>query len=727
MYRQTVLFAGQDASIFSLGLWETNGAVGSTSELTGISGAHTGEYGLYPEDLISFNRGVLFEGLDAGGDFGLWVSNGTAAGTYELTDISGADGSGIFHAFGFAGFAVFDGEVLFTGYGAGGDPGLWVTNGAVAGTTEVVAGIDGFDFTAFNNAFQQSEVLFEDDEDDGLWLTNGTASGTFEEGGIQGAASSGLFSGPSIYADFTVLDGQVLFEGRDVSGYLGLWVTDGTGAQELTGISSAYSGGIFDIAMNEVFKPGFAVYNDEVLFAGVDANRVLGLWASNGTSAGTSELAAIGGAYVSGLFANFNLQPEFAVLNGEVLFGGADLSGNLGLWVSNGTAGGTSELTGISGANPSGLFYNLYDPSFTVFNGEVLFAGNDASGQRGLWMTNGASAGTYEVTGIIGTPSTGLFPSDLIPAPVMLVPAADNFNSNDTSDILFRNTSTGDTWFEAARNGKIVGGWTPIGGSDTSYAVAGVGDFLGTGTSDILFRNDSSGDTWFEAMSSGAFAGWYQVGGSDTYYSVVGVGDFFGTGWGDILFLNTSTGDTWFETTRDQKAAGGWFQIGGSDTHYSVVGVGDFYGGGTDDILFRNNSTGDTWFEQMTNGAFAGWHQIGGSDTHYSVVGVGDFFGDGIDDILFRNNSTGDTWIEAISNGAFAGWHQIGGSDTTYSVVAIGDYFGSNTSDILFRNNSTGDTWFEQITNGAFAGWNQIGGSSTSYGVPITVGPPALT
>src|SRR2546430_11721252 len=98
-----------------------------------------------------------------------------------------------------------------------------------------------------------------------------------------------------------------------------------------------------------------------------------------------------------------------------------------------------------------------------------------------------------------------------------------------TSDILFRNTSTGDTWFEAISNGAFAG-WNQIGGSDTNYTVVGVGDFYASGTSDILFRNNPTGDTWFEAISNGAFAGWHQVGSSNTSYAVVGIGDFDGDG-----------------------------------------------------------------------------------------------------------------------------------------------------------------------------------------------------
>jgi hypothetical protein len=50
--------------------------------------------------------------------------------------------------------------------------------------------------------------------------------------------------------------------------------------------------------------------------------------------------------------------------------------------------------------------------------------------------------------------------------------------------------------------------------------VVGIGDYFGNGTDDILFRNNSTGDTWFEAISNGAFNGWHQIGGSNTSYTV---------------------------------------------------------------------------------------------------------------------------------------------------------------------------------------------------------------
>jgi ELWxxDGT repeat protein len=45
----------------------------------------------------------------------------------------------------------------------------------------------------------------------------------------------------------------------------------------------------------------------------------------------------------------------------------------------------------------------------------VLFSALDASGNDGLWVTNGTAAGTHELTGISGANSGGLDPTDLTP------------------------------------------------------------------------------------------------------------------------------------------------------------------------------------------------------------------------------------------------------------------------------------------------------------------------
>ena len=103
-------------------------------------------------------------------------------------------------------------------------------------------------------------------------------------------------------------------------------------------------------------------------------------------------------------------------LDAEVLFEGVDTASIQGLWFTDGTAAGTHEITGIAGAHPTGVL-NVTDPSFALFNGEVLFQGIDTGGHAGLWETNGTAGGTHELTGITGASTNSLSPQDLTPLP----------------------------------------------------------------------------------------------------------------------------------------------------------------------------------------------------------------------------------------------------------------------------------------------------------------------
>ncbi len=367
MVQDVVLFEGIDANNRT-GLWVTNGTAAGTFELT-TSGQPpvpgtppiTGEapYGFLPDpavslDLTVFNNQVLFVGRYGQTNYGLWTTDGTGAGTVQLANISGANAAGIFTQATSPDFTVYNGEVLFNGR---------------------------------DNAATPLQSL---------WTTNGTAAGTQEVTGINGAASTGV--NPT---DMTVFNGSVLFNGVDTAGHQGLWVTNGTGAgtQELTVGSTASTTGIDPTDMT--------VLNGMVLFNGVDANGLSGLWAWNGTSA--TELVAGGGTS-----STKGLNPtDMTVFGNEVLFNGLDQNGDPQLWVTNGTVAGTYQLTGVAGANASASASGIAPSDLTVFNGEVLFSGRDTTGQFQLWETNGTVAGTQELTTAANGFRQGLRPSNL--------------------------------------------------------------------------------------------------------------------------------------------------------------------------------------------------------------------------------------------------------------------------------------------------------------------------
>jgi ELWxxDGT repeat protein len=428
---------------------------------------------------------ALFEGANAAGQVGLWMTDGTAAGTEELTGITGAYTGGLFGSvfslgspfFTFSaidpGFTVIKDQAVFQGRDATGQFGLWVTDGTAAGTHEITGiSLPGFSpafFTVFNG-----EVLFDaagPAGKAGLWETDGTASGTHQLTGVPG------------FGRATVFNGEVLFEAAGTGGPGALWVTDGTaaGTHELTGIVGADP--LFGLSPS-----GFTVFNGKVLFSGSNTTDQFGLWVTDGTAAGTHELTTIAGANTGSL----GLEPiDLTVLNGEVLFDGLDAAGKHGLSVTDGTAAGTHEITGIAGASTSGVL-GTFTPGFTVFDGKVLFRGVNAAGQFGLWVTDGTAAGTHELTGISGANSIGVLPFDIVNLSPNGLPF--DLNGDANSDVVFQNNGQAGVW--------LMNGATPIaevglGNPGPSWHIVASRDVNGDGKADLIWQNtDGTGGIW---------------------------------------------------------------------------------------------------------------------------------------------------------------------------------------------------------------------------------------
>ena len=410
---------------------------------------------------------------------------------------AGGYANGLFYNFAAPDFTVLGGKVLFAGQDATGNPNLWITDGTSAGTSELaVAGANSgglFSLNFFPSGFSPgftvlgTRALFEGYDAsgiDGLWVTDGTSAGTGELT-VAGSFASGLFFDVSA-PDLTVFAGKALFVGEDTSGDISLWTTDGTGAgtSELT-VAGGNANGLFF----NVTAPDFTVLGNKVLFAGQDATGNANLWVTDGTAGGTSELA-VAGANAGGLFdLNYfpaGFSPGFTVLGHVALFEGYDANGVDSLWVTDGTAAGTSELS-VSGSYANGLFANVFAPDITVIGGTALFAGKDASGKINLWVTDGTSAGTSELTAA-GASSSGLSPNDFVGLPTSAGGPTSDFNGDGTSDILWQNTNgragiwlmNGTSADQQRRSSAIPG---------PSWHVIGAGDFNGDGNADILWQN----------------------------------------------------------------------------------------------------------------------------------------------------------------------------------------------------------------------------------------------
>ncbi len=121
-----LVFEAQDASSRNQ-LWVSDGTAAGTSELA-VSGLNpTGGYNGYPAGLLSFGSKAGFTAADASGKYGIWITDGTAAGTVELPGVFG-------NSYGTPMAALPGGRLAFIAADADGLSRVWITDGTAAGT-----------------------------------------------------------------------------------------------------------------------------------------------------------------------------------------------------------------------------------------------------------------------------------------------------------------------------------------------------------------------------------------------------------------------------------------------------------------------------------------------------------------------------------------------------------------------------------------------------------------
>jgi FG-GAP-like repeat len=275
---------------------------------------------------------------------------------------------------------------------------------------------------------------------------------------------------------------------------------------------------------------------------------------------------------------------------------------------------------------------------------------------------------------------------------------------------------------------------------DSTWSIAGVGDFTGSGNADLLWRQSTTGlvAEWLmngSTITSGA-AITYQGKAitPDSSWGVVGVGDFNGDGDSDILWRQSTTGSvTDWQMNGSTVTSGAAVTYHGSavkaDSSWSVAGVGDFNGEGDADVLWRQSSTGNLQEWLMNGSTIESTSPLtyqGNAVTpnsSWSVAGVGDFNGDGKADLVWRQGSTGTLamWlmngstIESTATITYQG--NAVKPDSSWSIVDIGDFTGNNAeSDILWRQSTTGVLAEWQMNGAQIVSSQEV----TSLGSPVT-------
>jgi alpha-tubulin suppressor-like RCC1 family protein len=276
----------------------------------------------------------------------------------------------------------------------------------------------------------------------------------------------------------------------------------------------------------------------------------------------------------------------------------------------------------------------------------------------------------------------------------------DDFDGDGRSDILWRNSATGENYVYPMNGTTILAGEGYVRTvADTNWKIAGIGDFDGDGKSDILWRNTSTGENYIYLMNGTTIAGeGYIRTVADQNWQVARVGDFDGDGKDDILWRNAVTGENYVYPMDGLsiKAGEGYLRTV-ADTNWSIVAVADFDGDGKADVLWRNASTGQNYLYPMDGAAIKpseGFLRTV-ADLSWKVAGVGDLDGDGKADIVWRNSSTGENYLYPMNGTTIKpteGFLRTV-ADLNWQIAAVGDYDGDGKSDLFWRNSSTGENY----------------------------------
>ena len=215
----------------------------------------------------------------------------------------------------------------------------------------------------------------------------------------------------------------------------------------------------------------------------------------------------------------------------------------------------------------------------------------DAAGNINLWITDGTSAGTSELTAA-GASSGGLSPNDFVGLPTLAGGPISDFDGDGKFDILFQN-STGEADIWDVNGTSVIGGGS-IGNSGPRWHVKATGDFNGDGHADVLWQN-SSGEVDIWELNGTNIIGSASLGNPGPTWHAFTTGDFNGDGRSDILWQNDDGTvavlplSRQVRTFNERNDPGSGSSPGNPGPAWHIKASGDFYSDSIVDLLWQND------------------------------------------------------------------------------------------------------------------------------------------
>ena len=326
--------------------------------------------------------GFVFVADDGTHGLEVWRTDGTPESTFLLKDISaGAAGSSP------RGLAVLGGAVYFTATDPQNGEELWRTNGTPAGTVLVKdiqpggGGSAPFELTLWGNRL----FFYADDGTHGveLWATDGTTAGTVLVKDAAPGPSSSFGSG-WLHSGLSLVGNRLLFFAADPAGTR-LWRSDGTTAGTVPVDPPPQSPLFWPFSASLLLEDGFGVAGGYLYFRGSSLSEEI--WRTDGTSAGTVLLADTRETTPALLVDGGALEARFGTLGGNLFFQATDGFSGFELWKSDGTAAGTVQVSDLNAG-----FSSSFPNRLRTVGGRLVFA--TLFGEVGLWSTDGTPGGT---------------------------------------------------------------------------------------------------------------------------------------------------------------------------------------------------------------------------------------------------------------------------------------------------------------------------------------------
>ncbi|MBM7518210.1 ELWxxDGT repeat protein [Nocardioides nitrophenolicus] len=371
-------------------LWTSDGTAAGTVLVKDISAGTTSDEdgtrpaGSYPRSFTPMGGALYFTADDGGHGEELWRTDGTESGTVLVKDVNPATESWA----GVGQVRAAGGYVYYISDRADGRREVWRSDGTAAGT--VPSGLPGGSYYAddpYLVPVGDTLYAFTGSE---LWTTDGT---TVDDVGPAPATRD--YGGASFAK---VLGDTVFFAGHGPDGGNELWKTDGT-APGTVRVKDLYAGDPDDEEDTDgKFISQFRVMGDVLYFVADDVTHGRELWRSDGTEAGTAMVKDIhpneAGAWSNG--------PEIlAVLGTELYLTADDGSRGREIWRSDGTAAGTvlvAELNPGSAGVAGGSGGWEESVAASVYDGHLYFGGDDGQRGRELWRLGSTADSPGDVT-----------------------------------------------------------------------------------------------------------------------------------------------------------------------------------------------------------------------------------------------------------------------------------------------------------------------------------------